>query len=144
MVIKTNINLPNYSIEYTPTESHAGGTLLYISNNIAYKPRKDLNIYKTHELESTFINIFNLYFSTEVFPSGLKIAKVIPIHTKESKLKCLNYRPISLLSHLDKILEKPMHNRIYEFLVKYKLIYPLQFGFRQHYLTSYALLNLTE
>ena len=59
MDIKTNINLPNYSIEYTPTESHAGGTLLYISNNIAYKPRKDLNIYKTHELESTFIELIN-------------------------------------------------------------------------------------
>ena len=55
----TNINLPNYSIEYTPTESHAGGTLLYISNNMAYKPREDLNIYKTHELESTFIEIIN-------------------------------------------------------------------------------------
>ena len=60
MDITTNINLPNYSIEYTPTtESHAGGTLLYISNNTAYKPRKDLNIYKTHELASTFIEIIN-------------------------------------------------------------------------------------
>ena len=55
MDITTNINLPNYSIEYKPTESHAGGTLLYVSNNIAYKPRKDLNIYKMHQLESTFI-----------------------------------------------------------------------------------------
>ena len=70
---------------------------------------------------------------------------VIPIHKKESKLKCSNYyRPISRLSNLDKILEKLMHNRIYEFLEKYKLIYPLQFGFQQHYSTSYALLNLTE
>ena len=43
----------------TYQQSHAGGTLLYISNNIAYNPRKDLNIYKTHELESTFIEIFN-------------------------------------------------------------------------------------
>ena len=59
MDITTNINLPNYSIEYTPKESHTGGTLLYISNNIAYKPRKDLNIYKTHELDSTFIEIIN-------------------------------------------------------------------------------------
>ena len=60
MDITNNINLPNYSIEYTPTESHTGGTLLYISNNIAYKPRKGLNIYKTHELDSTFIEIINL------------------------------------------------------------------------------------
>ena len=37
-----------------------------------------------------------------------------------------------------------MHSRIYEFLEKYKLIYPLQFGFQQHYSTSYTLLNLTE
>ena len=59
MDITTNINLPNYSIEYTPTESHAGGTLLYIDNNIACKPRKHLNIDKSHELESTFIEIIN-------------------------------------------------------------------------------------
>ena len=59
MDITTNIDRPNYSIEYTPTESHAVGTLLYTSNNIAYKPRKDLNIYKTCELKSTFIKIIN-------------------------------------------------------------------------------------
>ena len=57
MDITTNINMPNYSIEYTLTQNHAAGTLLYISNNIAYKPRKVLNIYKTHEFESTFIEI---------------------------------------------------------------------------------------
>ena len=59
MDITININLPNYSLVYTPTESHAAETLLYISNNIAYKPRKDLNIQKTHELKSTFIEIIN-------------------------------------------------------------------------------------
>ena len=57
--ITININLPNYSIEYTPTGSRARGTLLYISNIIAYKPRKDLNIYKIHELGSTFIETIN-------------------------------------------------------------------------------------
>ena len=39
-----NINLENYSFESTPTESSAGGTLLYISNRLSYKPRFDLNI----------------------------------------------------------------------------------------------------
>ena len=57
--ITININLPNYSNKYTPTESRARGTLLYISNIIAYKARKDLNIYKIHELGSTFIEIIN-------------------------------------------------------------------------------------
>ena len=105
-------------------------------------PTKILKLLK-NDISLQLTNIFNLSFSTGVFPSGLKIAKVIPIHKKESKLKCSNYRPIPLLSNLDKI-EKLMHNRIYEFLEKYKLRYPLQFGFWQHYSTPYALLNLTE
>ena len=74
-------------------------------------------------------NIFNLSFSTGVFLSGIKVAKVIPIHEKESKLKCSKYIPISQLSNLDKILEKLMYNRIYNFLEKFKLIYSIQFGF---------------
>ena len=41
-----NINLKNYSFESTQTESSAGGTLLYISNNLSYKPHFDLNILK--------------------------------------------------------------------------------------------------
>ena len=106
-------------------------------------PTKILKLLK-NEISVELIDIFQLSFSTGVFPSGLKIAKVIPIHKKESQLKCSNYRPISLLSNLDKILEKLMHNRIYTFLEKYKLTYRLQFGFRQHYSISCALLNLTD
>ena len=48
------INLKGYSHESRPTESAAGGTLLYISNNLSYKPRNDLCIYKSTELESIF------------------------------------------------------------------------------------------
>ena len=49
----------NFSFEFTPTESSASGTLLYVANHLSYKPRLDLNIYKSNELESTFIEIFN-------------------------------------------------------------------------------------
>ena len=45
----SNINLNNYAFEYTPTESSAKGTLIYVANHIAYKPRTDLQIYKKHE-----------------------------------------------------------------------------------------------
>ena len=54
-----NLNL-NYSFKFTPTETSAGGTLLYIANHLSYKCRNDLNIYKNNELESTFIEIVNL------------------------------------------------------------------------------------
>ena len=56
----TNINLKNYAIEFTPTESSAGGLLLYIASHLSYKPRPDLNIYKANQLESTFVDIIIL------------------------------------------------------------------------------------
>ena len=54
-----NFQLPNYSIEHTPTESSAGGVLLYISNRYSYKIRTDLSniCYKSKNLESVFIEI---------------------------------------------------------------------------------------
>ena len=54
-----NLNLNNYSFEFTPTKTSAGGTLLYIANHLSYKCHSDLNIYKKNELESTFIKIVN-------------------------------------------------------------------------------------
>ena len=54
-----NLNFNNYSFEFTPTETSAGGTLLYIANHLSYKCHNDLNIYKKNELEYTFIEIVN-------------------------------------------------------------------------------------
>ena len=54
-----NLNLNNYSFEFTPTETCADGTLLYIANHLSYKCGNDLNVYKKNELESTFIEIVN-------------------------------------------------------------------------------------
>ena len=53
------INLENYRVEHTPTKYSSGGTLLYIKNDISYKLRNDLKIYKPKELESVFIEIIN-------------------------------------------------------------------------------------
>ena len=50
-----------------------------------------------------------------------------------SKLDYSNYRPISLLSNIEKILEKLMYKRLYTFFNKNNVIYNLQFGFRKQY-----------
>ena len=50
-----NINLQNYNIQHTTTESNKGGSLLYISTDLSYKTQNDLKMYKSKELESIFI-----------------------------------------------------------------------------------------
>ena len=81
---------------------------------------------------------------TGVFPSVLKTAKVVPVFKKDSKLDYSNYHPISLLSNIEKILKKLMYRRLSTFLNNNNIIYDLQFGFRQQYSTSHALINITE
>ena len=51
------------------------------------------------------VNLFNLSFMTGVFPSVLKTAKVVPVFKKDSKFHYNYYRPISLLSNIEKILK---------------------------------------
>ena len=68
----------------------------------------------------------------------------MPVFKKGSKLDCCDYRPISLLSNVEKILETFMYKRIYNFLTENNIIYDLQFGFRQKFSASHALINLTE
>ena len=82
---------------------------------------------------------------TGVFSFVLKAAKVVPVFKKDSKLDYIvNYHPISLLSNIKKILEKLMYKRLYVFVNNNDIIYNLQLGFRQHYSTSHALINITE
>lgn len=95
-------------------------------------------------LSNILSKLINLSFSTGIFPSKIKEAKVIPIFKKGSPLKVENYRPISLLSNLDKIFEKVMYNRLSKFLTNCKTLYPLQFGFRSNHSTTNLLINCIE
>ena len=55
---------------------------------------------------------------TGVFPSILKIEKVVAVFKKDSKLDYGNYRPIYQLSNVEKNLEKLMYKRLYTFLIR--------------------------
>ena len=97
-----------------------------------------------NEISKQLADLFNFSFVTGVFPSVLKAAKVVPVFKKDSKLDYSNYRPISLLSNVEKILEKLMYKRLYTFLNSNNIIYNFQFGFRQQYYISHALVTITE
>jgi len=107
-----------------------------IPSNILFLLKSDISIHIS--------KIFNLSLLTGVYPDILKISKTIPILKKGDHHITSNYRPISLLSNINRILEKIMFNRTYAFLDKYKCFYDLQFGFRKNYSTNHALTKITE
>ena len=88
--------------------------------------------------------IIHLSFTTGIFPDALKISKVIPIHKGGASDDLNNYRPISLLSIFDKIIEKMMHHRLYSFLQSHNILFKNQFGFRKNSSTSLALNQIVE
>ena len=106
-------------------------------------PIKILKLLK-NDISSQLSEMFNISFSSSVFPSILKAVKVIHVHKKDSKLDFSNYRPFFHLSNVGKILEKLACNRIYKFFSENNLIYSLQSRFRQKYSTVHALINPTE
>ena len=77
-------------------------------------------------------------------PDQFKVARVVPIYKKGSSYLVSNYRPISLLSIFNKIIEKLMYNRIISYLEKFSIPHNNQFGFRSKHSTTHALLLLTD
>ena len=86
----------------------------------------------------------NQTFSKGEFPDCLKNAKVIPLLKSGSKTDVDNYRSISLLPVLSKVLEKIMCNRLIKLLDKNDILYEKRFGFGSKHSTIDALIEITE
>jgi len=80
------------------------------------------------EITNPLAHVFNLSFTTGIVPESLKLAGVIPVYKKGAKNESGNYRPISLLSVFDKILEKLMSYRLTNYLQQNKILYEFQFN----------------
>ena len=140
---------PNiHSLFISPTDTNEISNLISnLKNKKASGPNSVPTSVLKHlnsEISVVLSNLFNLSFSTGVFPDILKTSSVLPLFKKGSKLSCGNYRPISLLSNISKLLEKLMYSRLYSFLNIYNCISELQFGFRAKHSTSHALISITE
>ena len=89
-------------------------------------------------------NIFNTSLFSGLVPESFKLASVIPVFKKGCQIDVNNYRPISLLSTFNKILEKLVHNRLISFINKNNILYKKQFGFRSNHSTLQAIMTITD
>ena len=88
--------------------------------------------------------LFNKSLANGSVPDELNIAKVVPIYKKDSPECFGNYRPVSVLPCLSKILERIVYNRTYDFLTKNEILYKQQYGFRSNHSTYMAVLDFVN
>ena len=81
-------------------------------------------------LVTPLTRIFNDSIQLGIFPEIMKLADIVPLYKLKEKYLETNYRPISLLTTMSKLLEKIVYVRVYEFLNSSDQFYESQYGFR--------------
>ena len=94
-------------------------------------------------IKTPLCHVVNQSLQSGIFPDFMKTAKVIPLYKAGDRILPDNYRPISLLPVLSKVIEKVVYDKIVTHLDKENLIYAKQFGFRKHHSTIDAVMTLT-
>ena len=90
-------------------------------------------------------HLVNCSQKSGIFPENGKIARIIPVYkNKGGKHMYENYRPISLLPIFSKIMEKLIYNKVFDFLVRYKILFKSQYGYRKGHNTTHATLDFIK
>ena len=98
----------------------------------------------TDVVAPSLTSLFNIFINTGCFPSSCKLAKRSPLFKKGSKQDPSNYRPISVLPTISKLLEKALHMQLYSYLRDNNLHSQKQFGFRLNSSTVTASAMFTD
>ena len=89
--------------------------------------------------------IFNQAITLSSFPDEWKLmARVIPLYKIDHRNIPGNYRPISILPTISKIMERILYKQLYNYLTEFGLLSGAQFGFRKSHSTATALLDCTN
>ena len=95
-------------------------------------------------LSGALVHIINLSLEQGYFPQQLKLANIIPIFKSGDEEEVGNYRPVSLLTTFSKIFERIFYDRLKSFLKLQKILFELQFGFREEHSTYMAITILMD
>ena len=85
---------------------------------------------------------FNKSLEESIFPDSMKDADTVPLFKSKCKVDCNNYRPISLLITLSKLVEKIIYTRTIAFLDKHDILFSSQYGFRKKHSCSDTIMEL--
>ena len=100
--------------------------------------------YVADVISPVLCELINDSFNSGVFPDIFKIARVIPIHKSGSRSLTGNFRPISTLHFLNKVVERIIFKRVDNFISKFNILADVQYGFRKNKSTSDAVLTFTQ
>ena len=89
------------------------------------------------ELTPSITHIVNLSITRNNFPSLWKTSKVIPLFKKEDATLPKNYRPVSLLPILSKILERAVYNQLVKYLEENRILHPSHHSFRKNHISGW-------
>ena len=109
-------------------------------DNISNKLLKQIK----HIIVQPLTLIINQSLTSGIYPDKFKISKVTPLHKKDDRTAISNYRPISLLPTMSKIIERVIHSQLYAYFNENNLITEQQYGFRPRHSTELAALKLTD
>ena len=88
--------------------------------------------------------IINCSLKSGLVPLDFKSARVIPLFKKGKVVEMDNYRPISILPTVSKLLERAVHHQLYQYLREHNILSPFQCGFRKCHSTEFAALSLAD
>ena len=94
------------------------------------------------EISIPLAHIFQQSLEQGIFPENLKTSRTVPIFKAGDKLNIDNYRPISLVNSISKILEKMVSTKLTNYLQINKLLSPWQFGFQRQLNTEQNLIHV--
>ena len=97
-----------------------------------------------YELAPVITHLVNLSIRSGSFPLSWKESKVIPLHKKNEKIYPKNYRPVSLLPVISKVLERAIFEQFTSYLETNDLLHPSHHGFRANHSTVTALIEMYD
>ena len=127
------LKLRNIINKIKPSRSHGLDFIDSFSMKLAYPL-----------IEDAVLHLVNLSIAQNTFSKEWKYQLVLPLYKKNDPTDGNNYRPVSHIIEVGKIVEKVIHEQVYDHFTKYNLFHDNHHGFLQNRSTATALIQLYD